>query len=100
MEEVYFMHRIRHRLADGVWGWDKGIEVKDSGTSQENDAAAKQSYHAYLGAYAYGHDPNTDYVSCYITDTAGNRVLWEKWDVRPRPEPEQLEEPEEPDVNE
>lgn len=89
MEEVYFMHRIRHRKADGVWGWDKGIEVKDSGTSKENLEAAKQSYHAYLGAYAYGKSADTDYVACYITDTAGNRVLWEKWDGRPQPEPEE-----------
>ena len=89
MEEVYFMHRIRHRKADGVWGWDKGIEVKDSGTSHENKEAALQSYHAYLGAYAYGKNADTDYVACYITDTAGNRVLWEKWDGRPQPEPEE-----------
>lgn len=84
MEEIFFMHRIRH--TNGVW--DKGIEVKDSGTSKENLEAAKQSYHAYLGAYAYGKNAGTDYVACYITDTAGNRALWEKWDGRPQPEPE------------
>ena len=83
MEEIFFMHRIRH--TNGVW--DKGIEVKDSGTSHENKEAALQSYHAYLGAYAYGKNADTDYVACYITDTAGNRVLWEKWDGRPQPEP-------------
>jgi hypothetical protein len=82
MEEVYFMHRIRH--TKGVW--DKGIEVKEGGTSRENKEAALQSYHSQLGAYAYGKDENTDFVACYITDTRGNRVLWELWDGRPQPE--------------
>lgn len=94
MEEVYFMHRIRH--TKGVW--DKGIEVKDGGTSKENLEAAKQSYHAYLGAYAYGKNADTDFVACFITDTRGNRVLWELWDGRPEPEPEP--EPEVEVVNE
>ena len=94
MEEVYFMHRIRH--TNGTW--DKGIEFKDSGTSKENLEAAKQSFHAYLGAYAYGKDKDTDFVACFITDTRGNRVLWELWDGRPEPEPEP--EPEVEVVNE
>lgn len=64
MEEKYFMHRIKH--ASGTW--DKGIEVKDTFD------AAKQSYHAYFGAYAYGHDANTDYVSCKITNILGDVV--------------------------
>lgn len=84
VEEVYFMHRIRHTKG----AWDKGIEVKDSGTSKENLEAAKQSFHAYLGAYAYGKDKDTDFVACFITDTRGNRVLLELWDGRPEPEPE------------
>lgn len=84
MEEIYFMHRIRH--TNGVW--DKGIEVKEGGTSRENLEAAKQSFHAYLGAYAYGKHVETDFVACYITDTKGNRELWELWDGRPKPEPE------------
>ena len=54
---------------------------------------AKQSYHAQLGAYAYGKDKDTDFVACFNTDTRGNRVLWELWDGRPEPEPEP-----EPDV--
>ena len=84
MEEVYFMHRIRHRKADGVWGWDKGIEVKDTLDD------ARQSYHAYLGAYAYGHDSSTDYVQVEVTDMGGNRLLFEVWNgiVVPTPEPE------------
>lgn len=66
MEETYFVHRIRR--TGGVW--DKGIEVKDAGTSRENAEAACQSYHAFLGAYAYGKHAETDYCACYITDTA------------------------------
>lgn len=96
MEEVYFMHRIRH--TKGVW--DKGIEVKEGGTTRENLDAAKQSYHAQLGAYAYGKDKDTDFVACFITDTRGNRELWELWDGRPKPEPEPEPEPEVEIVNE
>lgn len=78
MEEIYFVHRIKR--ADGVW--DKGIEIKDQGTSLENLESAKQSYHAYLGAYAYKKSETTDYVACYITDVNGVRVMWECWSER------------------
>ena len=67
--ENYFMHRIKHTGET----FDKGIEVKDS----FNDA--KQSFHSYLGAYAYGHDANTDFVSCMITDSNGLLVMCETW---------------------
>lgn len=69
MENKYFMHRIKR--AKGTF--DKGIEVHDSLES------AKQAYHAYLGAYAYGHSAETDYVSCEITDMWGNKVEAETW---------------------
>lgn len=71
MENKYFLHQIR--LTNGAY--DKGIVVKD--TLQ----AAKQGYHAYLGAYAYGKDAATTYVSCMVTDMAGNIVkpLTETW---------------------
>lgn len=84
---VYFLHQCKH--TNGAW--DKGIVVKDSdATAKENYEAALQSYHAYLGAYAYGHDQNTDYVACYIVDMEGNRPLWETWrkDVVNPEEPE------------
>lgn len=87
MDEVYFMHRIRR--TNGTW--DKGIEIKDQGTGPENLEAAKQSYHAYLGAYAYNHNADTDYVACYITDADANRILWERWQRR-EAEPELAEE--------
>lgn len=83
---TFFLHQIKR--TNGTI--DKGIVVKDVGTSEENFAAAKQGYHAYLGAYAYGHDPNTDYVQCMITDMSGRVIVpfsesWEK--AEPEPEP-------------
>ena len=65
----YFVHRIK-RTNDT---FDKGIEVKDT------FEAAKQSYHAYLGAYAYNQQEDTDYVQCMITDSYGNVVMPETW---------------------
>jgi len=93
-KEVFFLHRIRHSWNGSTWVWDKGIEVKDS-ASEDNYEAAKQAYHAYLGAYAYGHDKDaesgdlkTDYVDCEITDLGGRRLMWEVWDKLTRPESE------------
>ena len=71
MENKFFMHRIK-RTGEAI---DKGIEVKDSYD------AAKQSFHAYLGAYAYVHDQNTDFVSCMITDMSGAVLMEETWIV-------------------
>lgn len=53
---------------------EKGVVVK------ETLEAAKQSYHAYLGAYAYGNNAQTDYVMCEILDAQGNRKEFEVWD--------------------
>lgn len=69
MENKFFVHQIKK--TDGAY--DKGIVIKDS------LEAAKQTYHAYLGAYAYGHDEKTDYVSCEITNITGGRLLDEFW---------------------
>lgn len=63
--EKYFMHQIKYTNGN----FDKGIVVKD--TFED----AKQAYHAYLGAYAYGHDANTTFVSCMITDMNGSVVF-------------------------
>lgn len=76
---MFFMHRIKVNNNGTV---DKGIEVK------ETIDDAKQSYHAYLGAYAYGHDQNTDFVSVAITDDSNNFTLllcenWKKQSVEP-----------------
>lgn len=60
-ENKYFLHQIKHTGG----AYEKGIVIKDT----LNDAL--QSFHAYLGAYAYGHDNATDMVSCLITDSNG-----------------------------
>jgi hypothetical protein len=68
-ENKFFLHQIKH--TNGVY--DKGIVVKDTYD------AAKQGYHAYLGAYAYDHDATTDFVSCMITDAlSGGMVLMQE----------------------
>ena len=66
---MYFLHQIK-RTNDV---FDKGIVVKDSWD------AVKQSYHAYLGAYAYGNNAETDFVQCMITDEEGHVYLPETW---------------------
>lgn len=52
---------------------EKGVVVKDS----YDDAC--QSYHAYLGAYAFGKDTNTDYVLVQILDDKGLGMKGEVW---------------------
>ena len=69
MENKFFMHQIKH--TNGTI--DKGIVVKDT------YEGAKQSYHAYLGAYAYGQNVETDFVSCMITDVYGAVLMAETW---------------------
>jgi hypothetical protein len=64
---------------------EKGVVVKDTLDS------AKQSYHAYLGAYAFGHDAQTDYVLVYILDAQGLGLQGETWEAVPEPEPEAAE---------
>ena len=68
-ENKYFLHQIKHTNGN----FDKGIVVKDT------YEAALQSYHAYLGAYAYGQNAQTDFVSCEITDIYGARLMEETW---------------------
>lgn len=69
MENKFFLHQIKR--SNGTI--DKGIVVKDT------FEGAKQSYHAYLGAYAYGQNADTDFVSCEITDVYGARLMDETW---------------------
>ena len=70
MEETkFFLHQIKH--TNNVF--DKGIAVKDT------FEAAKQSYHAYLGAYAYGQSAETDFVSVFISDSNGTILMGENW---------------------
>lgn len=87
MPEKYFLHQIKRTNGE----FSKGIVVADT------FEAAKQGYHAYLGAYAYGHDANTDYVQCMITNMNGARLdpysdmahYNEVWTSIPQPEPEE-----------
>ena len=83
MEEKFFLMQIKRTGSV----YEKGVVVKDSLN------AARQSYHAYLGAYGYGHDANTDFVECIIVDDKGVRHDFTVDDRRPRPAPEpELEE--------
>lgn len=92
MTNVYFLHQIKHNKTSGVF--EKGIVVKDDQTKNNWDEI-RQSYHAYLGAYAYGHDTNTDYVQCEVTNLQGQRLLWETWDFLPKDNVEENTEEEE-----
>ena len=69
MENKFFLHQIKR--TNGTI--DKGIVVKESFES------AKQGYHAYLGAYAYGQNQETDFVSCMVTDMTGSVLMSETW---------------------
>ena len=59
--EKYFLVQIKFTNNT----WEKGVVVKDTLDD------ARQSFHAYLGAYGYGHDANTTFVECMIIDTEG-----------------------------
>lgn len=84
MEEKFFLVQIKR--TNGTW--EKGVVVKDTLD------AARQSFHAYLGAYGYGNVAATDYVQCAILDITG-RVRDSVVDNRiPLPEPEPEPEPE------
>lgn len=79
MEELkYFLHQIKHTNN----AYEKGIAIKDT------LAGAKQGYHAYLGAYAYGNDANADFVSVFVSDTNGSILMAETWKKVVEPEPE------------
>lgn len=69
-ENKFFLHQIKRTNGN----FDKGIVVKDT------YEAALQSYHAYIGAYAYGQNPDTDFVDCMITEALSMTVLnHEQW---------------------
>ena len=67
--EKYFLMQIKR--TNGTV--EKGCVVKDTAD------AVEQSYHAYLGAYAFGHDANTDYVQCLVTNTEGQVLMARTW---------------------
>lgn len=62
---------------------EKGVVVKDTLDG------AKQSYHAYLGAYAFGNNKDTDFVLVQILDSKGLGLKGEVWEQEKAPEPEE-----------
>lgn len=68
MGNKYFIHEIRIGIETF-----KGIVICD------NFDAAKQGYHAFLGAYAYGNHDGTDFCQSMITDMSGNIFFPETW---------------------
>ena len=84
MVNIFFLHQIKRTNS----AFDKGIVIKnlerqdgekDESLSKRNYEAAKQGYHAYLGAYAYGQNAQTDFVQCQITDMSGAILMEETW---------------------
>ena len=69
MEEKFFVMQVKR--TNGTI--EKGVVVKDTLN------AAKQAYHAYLGAYAYGQHEQTDYVQCRVLDSDGVCRLDDTW---------------------
>ena len=81
MNNKFFMHRAKET---------KGVVDKGTETHETYDSA-KQAYHAYLGAYAYGREKDTTFVQCLITDkTTHQPLMGETWNAsESEPEPEQ-----------
>ena len=80
MNNVYFVHQVQHNKTTGQW--TKGIVIKDA-EGVDNEEAALQAYHAYLGAYAYGNNAYIDYVYCRISAAGGAREpVEEEWMAR------------------
>lgn len=78
MNNVFFVHQVKHNKTNDTW--DKGIVVK-SNPEKNNEHEALQAYHAYLGAYGYGHDPTIDYCYCRVTCASNTREpIEEMWE--------------------
>ena len=81
MNNVYFVNQAYHNKTTDTWS--KGFVVK-SDPNVDNEAAALQSYHAYLGAYGYGNNPDIDYVYCRFASASGIREpMEETWEAPP-----------------
>ena len=85
MDGKVFLARVKRTEATGAY--DKGLEVRDDLDD------AKQGFHAYMAAYAYGHDQTVDYAQCLVFDKEGRVRIGETWE-KPVPEPEPEPEPE------
>lgn len=69
MANKFFLHQIRV----GKTTTSKGVVIHDTLDD------AKQGYHAYLGAYVYGHDPDAIFVEAMITDIDNSIYLRDSW---------------------
>ena len=64
MNNVFFINQAYHNKTNDTW--TKGFVIK-ADPNVDNSAAALQAYHAYLGAYGYGNNPDIDYVYCRVS---------------------------------
>lgn len=71
--EKYFLTQIKRTSGT----FEKGCVIKDTLD------AVRQSYHAYLGAYAYGNNAQTDYVQCLVSNIDGAVIMNEVWNNIP-----------------
>lgn len=58
---MFFLIQIQRKNGE----YTKGVVVKNTLD------AARQSFHAYLGAYGYGNDATIDYVQVMVIDSEG-----------------------------
>lgn len=79
MEEMVFLARAKRNAETGAI--EKGLEVRPSLDD------AKQGFHAYMAAYAYGHDQTVDKVWCLVFDQTNMVRIGEVWE-KPTEEPE------------
>lgn len=79
MRNVYFIIQAYHNKTNNTW--TKGVVVK-SDPEKDNESEALQVYHSYLGAYAYGHAPEIDFVYCCLISADNIREpLEERWEA-------------------
>ena len=71
--EKYFLVQVKR--TNGTI--EKGVVVKDTYDG------AQQSFHAYLGAYAYGNHQGTDFVLVHILNSHGLGMKGEVWEQQP-----------------
>ena len=90
MRNVYFVNQAYHNKTNDTWS--KGFVIK-ADPNTNNEEAALQTYHAYLGAYAYVNNADIDYVYCRVSAANNAREPieeeWEELHTPPVVEPEE-----------
>jgi len=79
--DKWFLVQIKRK--NGVF--EKGVVIKDS----YDDAL--QSYYAYMGAYAFGHEEGTDYVHAQVLNPQGVRMDGRCWERPEVPEEQEVQ---------